>query len=481
LDHLVNLEWLDLSFNMITVIEGLDNLTKLTDLSLYSNRIERIGNGLNNLVNLECLSLGHNLLSDTSELAVLRRFKRLRMITLKENQFPADEEYRNLALAHATELRYIDYEPVDAAKASEAKKMEINIEYEKREESEQKALEAMKAQLEERKRMQEAGLEPLLDLGARLVEKDELHARLIDDPAYREAWDQYMIKFESVVAEERKQFYKRYLIRKAAEATFQNALKKVIDGKEEELMNLIETFNHRYKLSIRSRQPEVIEACMQSVTELSDSLLELETLSLKQARKLMEEYMESCRKESQDWTQTLNALSRRLVDLDAEFTAQIRRQITAATSAAEGEEDAGDEKEGDAADAIEPNVVDSMDGSKRRQRPDAATMADNNAGLNMGLQGERESYTTLVTNAHDAHIMVIDRTEGILSDGEASRHAAQMEQLVRREQTRRRQRVMEIYTLCERYMTSLAKELEAAKAERSASATSGALAEPSTR
>ena len=39
LDTLVNVRWLDLSFNLIETIEGLENLHKLTDLSLYSNRI----------------------------------------------------------------------------------------------------------------------------------------------------------------------------------------------------------------------------------------------------------------------------------------------------------------------------------------------------------------------------------------------------------------------------------------------------------
>jgi hypothetical protein len=39
LDHLVNLEWLDLSFNLIDKISGLEKLTKLTDLSLFSNNI----------------------------------------------------------------------------------------------------------------------------------------------------------------------------------------------------------------------------------------------------------------------------------------------------------------------------------------------------------------------------------------------------------------------------------------------------------
>ena len=38
ISHLTNLEWLDLSFNNISRIEGLDSLLKLTDLSLFNNR-----------------------------------------------------------------------------------------------------------------------------------------------------------------------------------------------------------------------------------------------------------------------------------------------------------------------------------------------------------------------------------------------------------------------------------------------------------
>lgn len=35
LHGLVNLTWLDLSFNMISTIEGLEKCTKLTDLTLF--------------------------------------------------------------------------------------------------------------------------------------------------------------------------------------------------------------------------------------------------------------------------------------------------------------------------------------------------------------------------------------------------------------------------------------------------------------
>lgn len=64
----------DLSFNNIEVIEGLDTLTKLTDLSLYNNAISEI-TGLDTLVNLNVLSLGNNKITSTEQIHYLRRFQ----------------------------------------------------------------------------------------------------------------------------------------------------------------------------------------------------------------------------------------------------------------------------------------------------------------------------------------------------------------------------------------------------------------------
>jgi Leucine-rich repeat (LRR) protein len=46
-----------LSFNQISVIEGLGTLTRLRDLSLHSNKIVEIG-GLDGLTELNVLSIG---------------------------------------------------------------------------------------------------------------------------------------------------------------------------------------------------------------------------------------------------------------------------------------------------------------------------------------------------------------------------------------------------------------------------------------
>lgn len=50
---------IDLSFNNITVIEGLETLTKLSDLSLFNNRISKIEN-MDSLTNLQVFSIGNN-------------------------------------------------------------------------------------------------------------------------------------------------------------------------------------------------------------------------------------------------------------------------------------------------------------------------------------------------------------------------------------------------------------------------------------
>ena len=49
----------DLSFNNIEVIEGLDMLEKLEDLTLYNNRISSLEN-MDNLTRLNVFSIGNN-------------------------------------------------------------------------------------------------------------------------------------------------------------------------------------------------------------------------------------------------------------------------------------------------------------------------------------------------------------------------------------------------------------------------------------
>lgn len=58
----------DLSFNNIEVIEGLDQLVKLEDLTLFNNRIQRLEN-MDTLTELHVLSVGNNELKELSNVS----------------------------------------------------------------------------------------------------------------------------------------------------------------------------------------------------------------------------------------------------------------------------------------------------------------------------------------------------------------------------------------------------------------------------
>ena len=116
---------LDLSFNNIKEICGLDSLVNLRDLSLAHNLIQHIS-GLNSLVKLQILSLGYNALNDLKKTVLyLRQMPSLETLCLKGNEFspvpPHDEEkgeaevfrsYQMFSLAYLPDLIYLDYQMI---------------------------------------------------------------------------------------------------------------------------------------------------------------------------------------------------------------------------------------------------------------------------------------------------------------------------------------------------------------------------------
>ena len=106
---LVHLRWLDLSFNNITEITGLDALGKLEDLSLFNNRISVIQN-LDNNTNLQCLSIGNNQITggnNWSSVMYLRQFSKLHLVNLEGNPLCKDPEYKHFLLAHLKYLKCV--------------------------------------------------------------------------------------------------------------------------------------------------------------------------------------------------------------------------------------------------------------------------------------------------------------------------------------------------------------------------------------
>ena len=97
----------DLSFNNIEVIEGLNNLVNLKDLSLAHNHIRLLENmeGLP----LQVLSIGNNLIDKLDQLSYLRTFSQLKAVSLAGNPVANDNNYKPFVLAHLPALVYCDY------------------------------------------------------------------------------------------------------------------------------------------------------------------------------------------------------------------------------------------------------------------------------------------------------------------------------------------------------------------------------------
>jgi len=94
-----NLEELDLSINVISKIDGIENLSKLTNLKLNRNQIDEIS-GLEKLQNLKALDLSNNKITEIKGIEKLINLKKL---TLKNNQISEINKLDNLI-----NLEYLD-------------------------------------------------------------------------------------------------------------------------------------------------------------------------------------------------------------------------------------------------------------------------------------------------------------------------------------------------------------------------------------
>ena len=123
LETLTKLTWLDLSFNMIEEIKGLENLRLLEDLSLFSNRITEL-RGLDNLENLNVLSVGSNEISNLEDsVKYLHRLRNnLEVLKINNNAFEqtGEKEYKGRIIAYLKNLKYLDYELIEANERQKA-------------------------------------------------------------------------------------------------------------------------------------------------------------------------------------------------------------------------------------------------------------------------------------------------------------------------------------------------------------------------
>ena len=132
----MNLETLWLSDNLITDLTGLAPLVNLKCCFLASNKIDRIGNGLDCCAQLEELNLANNLIGCFREIPNLGRLPNLRSLYLNDNLFGENPvvslcNYQTYALFHLQNLATLDGCPLsdDAKNMAEATYMKKKMYY----------------------------------------------------------------------------------------------------------------------------------------------------------------------------------------------------------------------------------------------------------------------------------------------------------------------------------------------------------------
>jgi hypothetical protein len=108
---------------MIEKIEGLENLRLLEDLSLFSNNIVVL-EGLDTLENLNVLSVGSNLIASLEDAVKYLHKQRnnLEVLKINGNKFKeiGEKDYKGRIIAYLTQLKYLDYELIEAKEREKA-------------------------------------------------------------------------------------------------------------------------------------------------------------------------------------------------------------------------------------------------------------------------------------------------------------------------------------------------------------------------
>jgi len=292
----VNLEWLDLSFNNIRAVTGLDSLTKLKDLSLYNNSIDSI-NGLDSCTALHCLSVGNNSISSLENLMYLRKFKNLRMLNLEGNPVCHDPEYRMFVLAHIRNLKYLDYAMViesDVIAAKEQYQDEL-LEIEETESIEDAAAEREAQRQQQSSLLDRANLRAVETLFTNMFKEDTEIAKLKSFPGMSELQEDYRANFNALSEQFKVQGLERLEAREAECKLFQEALDSMRQESQAESISIIEGYNRRKKrVMIALKDKEVVETSdfdqlRKETGSMGELLLDLEVQQVEKTEDLINE------------------------------------------------------------------------------------------------------------------------------------------------------------------------------------------------
>lgn len=416
ISHLTNLKWLDLSFNNITVIEGLENCTQLLDISLFNNRIEQI-QGLDECKDLQCLSLGNNNISSLDICHYLRKFKKLHLVSLEGNPVCREAEYKMVLLAYLPKIKYLDYALIHATDVATAREQ---YQDELQEAEENEVVEAEKAKRDAAAAQLTATLEAANlsviqtifdDFFSEDTEHNKLqHLPLINEhvDTLRNSIDQLSegYKISGLALQEQKN---------AEVVKFERALEEVRTKGAGISIKKIEDFAREKKRVIREIEdndasPQTAQPLMYKLNDLYEELMDMEMQQVQQFQELLGQFED-----------VYGILKGQCGDLTTNYFRALQ----------EAEETYYANVTGLANELLEK--------AGKEELPEGLT---DDA---MNLLVDRDALLASISSSHDTHVTKCFNAETMTEEKEKSRFASTINAYTEEATKRNRSRIMELY------------------------------------
>lgn len=439
LEHLVNLRWLDLSFNNIEKIEGLARLTQLTDLSLCDNRIAQL-EGLEAQRGLEVLSLANNRLRGVDQLRKLRGFKQLRVLCLKGNPLCDEDDYQVTLLAFAPQIRYLDYARVDPEDARRARDrlMDHVLEQEEDEKATQ-AVEAEEARAQKRRaQLAAANLEGVDDLLSVIIKEDSEFPKLKALPGFAKILDDYRDMFTRTLGDFTSTMLQRHEAKCEQRRLLEAAVAEALRRSEERSKRAIAAFDASRKrafalwedaVAAGAPNPELLRVLERELAALVDELMEAEALACEQVGELLGEFETRYAALAAGSVNVVQGIFRSLEDVANSYVEMLQALVQQLLARFQNDE------------------VD-------RDPELAALLAD------------REVVKNAVTTSHDNHLSRIVAQADALQEREDAEAKGAVRRAREAEHERGRRRVAEIFDAQERYVRMIHEKEAIARARR---------------
>lgn len=423
LNHLVSLKWLDLSFNKIRKIQGLDQLIHLEDLSLYANKITTIS-GLENLKKIQCLSLGNNRIDSLDQVIKLRNARQLNMLTLANNPVCNEMEYKMVILAYIDTLKYLDYALIDPNEYRIAKEQYHDelLDIEEKESviaekySRDKALDIYLTNLNN------ACILFSYTLIDELVVDDADLDRLRHLPGAKELVEQMRVGFKAMSDEFIANALERYQVKSKEIDSFEMSIGRLRATAESESSLLIANYNkERKEVAAVLTNPDEhhaqaekqiqVKKLHEQLDVVCDKLMSIELRLIEKFDAMVDEFDNKLMELKNLALEHQQLYFRGVEELENKFSTDIRLLVQDLIDRLAREEFAEDYLDDDA----------------------------------MGLIVDKDTCLGLVNASHDAHVSKILKREDEARNSETKRYQDFIQQHIRNERARNRDRVLQIH------------------------------------